>query len=67
MDGEVADFEDLVLVAGVPLLGRSGIGSLNLLSAAALALGCLAIAWLALAAPRCPGYPSSASWSWPCS
>jgi len=42
---------------GVPLLGRSGIGSLNLLSAAALALGCLAIAWLALAAPRRPRLP----------
>jgi Glycosyltransferase family 87 len=42
---------------GVPLLGRAGIGSLNLLSAAALALGCLAIAWLALAAPRRPRLP----------
>ena len=42
---------------GVPLLGRTGIGSLNLLSAAALALGCLAIAWLALAAPRRPRLP----------
>ncbi len=42
---------------GVPLLGRSGIGSLNLLSAATLALGCLAIAWLALTAPRRPRLP----------
>jgi uncharacterized membrane protein len=42
---------------GVPLLGRTGIGSLNLLSAAAFVLGCLAIAWLALAAPRRPRLP----------
>jgi uncharacterized membrane protein len=39
---------------GVPVLGASGISSLNLLSAAALAIGCVAIAVLALAAPRRP-------------
>jgi uncharacterized membrane protein len=38
----------------VPVLGDSSIGTLNLLSAAALAIGCLAIAVLALAAPRRP-------------
>ena len=39
---------------GVPVLGASGISTLNLLSAAALAIGCVAIAVLALAAPRRP-------------
>jgi uncharacterized membrane protein len=41
----------------VPVLGRSSIGTLNLMSAAALAIGCLAIAVLALAAPRRPRLP----------
>jgi uncharacterized membrane protein len=39
---------------GVPLLGADAIGTLNLMSAAALVIGCLAIAVLALAAPRRP-------------
>ena len=39
---------------GVPVLGASGISALNLLSAAGLAVGCVAIAVLALAAPRRP-------------
>jgi uncharacterized membrane protein len=39
---------------GVPVLGAGGISTLNLLSAAGLTLGCLAIAVLALTAPRRP-------------
>jgi uncharacterized membrane protein len=39
---------------GVPVLGAGGISTLNLLSAAGLALGCLAIAVLALTSPRRP-------------
>jgi hypothetical protein len=42
---------------GVPVLGLSAISTLNLMSAAALAIGCLAIAVLALAAPRRPRLP----------
>jgi uncharacterized membrane protein len=38
----------------VPVLGRSSIGTLNLMSAAGLVIGCLAIALLALTAPRRP-------------
>jgi glycosyl transferase family 87 len=39
---------------GVPVLGDTKIGTLNLLSAASLVIGCVAIAVLALAAPRRP-------------
>jgi uncharacterized membrane protein len=39
---------------GVPVLGDTKIGTLNLLSAAGLVIGCVAIAVLALAAPRRP-------------
>jgi uncharacterized membrane protein len=42
---------------GVPVLGAGGISTLNLMSAAGLAIGCLAIALLALAAPRRPRLP----------
>ncbi len=42
---------------GVPVLGLSAISTLNLMSAAGLAIGCLAIAVLALAAPRRPRLP----------
>jgi uncharacterized membrane protein len=39
---------------GVPVLGDTKISTLNLLSVAALVIGCVAIALLALAAPRRP-------------
>ncbi len=42
---------------GVPVLGATGLGSLNLLSAAAFGVSCVAIAVLALAAPRRPRLP----------
>jgi uncharacterized membrane protein len=41
----------------VPVLGNSQNGMLNFMSAALFALGCVAIAWLALAAPRRPRLP----------
>lgn len=42
---------------GVPVLGLTNISTLNLMSAAGFAIGCLAIALLALAAPRRPRLP----------
>jgi uncharacterized membrane protein len=42
---------------GVPVLGLTSVSTLNLLSGAGFALGCLAIAVLALAAPRRPRLP----------
>jgi uncharacterized membrane protein len=42
---------------GVPVLGASGLGTLNLMSAAAFAVACAAITVLALAAPRRPRLP----------
>jgi uncharacterized membrane protein len=42
---------------GVPVLGATKISTLNLLSAAGLVIGCVAIAVLALAAPRRPRLP----------
>jgi uncharacterized membrane protein len=42
---------------GVPVLGLTSISTLNLMSAAGFAIGCLAIALLALAAPRRPRLP----------
>ena len=42
---------------GVPVLGATGLGSLNLLSAAAFGVACVALAVLALAAPRRPRLP----------
>ena len=42
---------------GVPLLGASGLGALNLMSAALFAVACVVITVLALAAPRRPRLP----------
>jgi uncharacterized membrane protein len=42
---------------GVPLLGASGLSTLNLMSAALFAVACVAITVLALAAPRRPRLP----------
>ena len=41
----------------VPVLGLANIGTLNLMTAVGLVIGCLAIALLALAAPRRPRLP----------
>ncbi len=41
----------------IPVLGLTGTGTLNLMTAVGLVIGCLAIALLALAAPRRPRLP----------